>query len=251
MPKIPIGVQLYSVRDDCKKDFAATLKAVAKMGYAGVEFAGYHNWSAGDLRKTLDDLGLKCCGTHTSFDSLQPAELQKTIEYNLTIGNKYLIVPWLPDDKRNSREACIATSKNLAAVGEQLKKHGLLTGYHTHDCDCKPLPTKDSAWEVIGDNTPPNFVLQLDTANAMHGGADPVALLKKYPGRTKTVHLKEMPHPDKKDLIGEGLVKWQEVFSICETTGGTDWYIVEHEIYGMPPLDCIDGCLKNLRKMGK
>ena len=253
MSKIPVGVQLYSVRDDCKKDFLATLKAVAKMGYAGVEFAGYHNWSAADLRKTLDELGLKCCGTHTGIDTVSDANLKQTIEFNKTIGNTFLIIPWIPEEKRNTVESSLQTAKEFTALVEKVKPYGMRVGFHTHDCDCKPLPnSKEGAWTVIGDNTPKEFVLQLDTANSMHGGADPVALLKKYPGRGGTVHLKEFSSkPDAKVLLGEGEVKWKEVFAACENGAGTEWYIIEHEIYGMPPLDCIAGCLKNLKAMGK
>ena len=252
MSKIPIGVQLYSVRDDCKKDFMGTLSVVAKMGYQGVEFAGYYDCKAADLRKKLDELGLKCCGTHTGIDSVLPEQLQKTIEFNQTLGNKYLIIPWIPEEKRNTREACLETAKLFTKLVESVKPHGMKVGFHTHDCDCKPLPNStESAWTVIGDNTPKEFVLQLDTANSMHGGADPVALLKKYPGRGGTVHLKEFSKSNDKALLGEGDVKWKDVFAACESTAGTEWYIIEHEVYGMAPLDCIAGCLKNLKAMGK
>ena len=248
MKKIPVGVQLYSVRDDCKKDLLGVLKAVSKMGYEGVEFAGYHGWAASDLRKTLDDLNLKCCGTHTGIDTLSKENLQKTVEFHQTLGCKYLIVPWIPENQRDTRAACLATAKTFTALVEQVKPHGMKVGFHTHDCDCKPLDGS-SAWEIIGDNTPKDFVLQLDTANSMHGGADPVALLKKYPGRGGSVHLKEFSN--NKALLGKGEVKWKEVLNACETVAGTEWYVIEHEVYGMPPLDCIDGCLKNLRAMMK
>ena len=248
MKKIPIGVQLYSVRDDCKRDLLGTLKAVAKMGYEGVEFAGYHGFSAPDLRKALDDLGLKCCGTHTGIDTVSKEQLAKTIEFNKTIGNKYLIVPWIPDEKRNTKAACLETAKMFTALAGQVKPQGMKLGFHTHDCDCKPLEGS-TAWEIVADNTPKDFVLQLDTANAMHGGADPVRLLKKYPGRAGTVHMKEFSKKDDKALLGDGEVKWKEVFAECEGPAATEWYIIEHEVYGMPPLECIAGCLKNLRAM--
>lgn len=251
MAKIPIGVQLYSVRDDCKTDLPGTLAAVAKMGYAAVEFAGYYDRTAQQLRKMLDDNGLKCCGTHTGMNTLLGDELKKTIDFHLTLGNKYLIVPWMPEERRNSRAACEQTAKDFAEIGEKVKPHGMKVGYHTHDCDVKPIDGGTSAWEILGDLTGPQFVLQLDTANSMHGGADPVALLKKYPGRAGTVHLKELSKSNPGVPVGEGDVKWKDVFAVCESTAGTEWYIVEHEKYGAPPLQCIDNCLKNLKKMGK
>jgi hypothetical protein len=98
----PIGLQLYSVREDCKRDLPGTIAAVGKMGYDGVEFAGYYDRSAEDLRKMLDDNGLVCCGTHTGLDTLLEDNLAKTIEFNKTLGNKYLIVPGLPEKNSSS-----------------------------------------------------------------------------------------------------------------------------------------------------
>src|ERR1700749_1481131 len=91
--KIPVGVQLYSVREDCKKDFPGTLAALAKMGYPAVEFAGYWDRSAVEIKKMLDDNGLVACGSHTPSEMVQPDKLQATIEFNQTIGNRFIIVP--------------------------------------------------------------------------------------------------------------------------------------------------------------
>ncbi len=93
--------------------------------------------------------------------------------------------------------------------------------------------------------------MQLDTGNAFHGGADPVPYIERYPGRAITVHLKEFAKTNDKALIGEGDVPWDVVFQLCETIGKTEWYIVEQETYAHPPLECVDKCLQNLRKMGK
>jgi len=102
MARIPIALQLYSVREDCAKDFAATLKAVADMGYDGVEFAGYHGATAEELRTMLDDFGLKVAGTHTGLDTLLGDELEKTVEFHKTIGNRFLIVPGLSEEYTGS-----------------------------------------------------------------------------------------------------------------------------------------------------
>src|SRR5437764_13789952 len=101
---IPIALQLYSVRKDCEQDLPGTLKAVAKMGYDGVEFAGYYGRSAQELRSMLDDLGLKCCGTHTGLNTILPEELERTAEFNRTLGNRFLIVPGLSAERRASRD---------------------------------------------------------------------------------------------------------------------------------------------------
>jgi len=250
MAKIPIGLQLYSVREDCKKDLPAVLGQVAEMGYAGVDFAGYYDHSAEDLRKLLDDRGLRCCGCHTGIATLQDDQLQATIDFALTLGNPYLIVPGLPEDWRDSRDAWRSTAGFFNAVAEKLKPHGLRTGYHNHTVEFAEMDG-ELPWVTFGSNTTDDVILQFDTGNAMHGGGDPVAMLERFPGRSTTVHLKEFSASKGKVVIGEGDCPWDKVFALCETSGGTEWYIVEQESYAYPPLECVAKCLENLRAMGK
>ena len=250
MKKIPLGVQLYSVREDAAKDLACVLAAIKKMGYDAVEFAGYYGHSAQDIRKLLDDNGLLCCGTHTKLDTLLGDELPRTIEFNQSIGNKYLIVPWMPEERRKTREGWLQCARLFAELADQVKPHGQRVGYHNHHFEFTPLDG-ELPWDTFFGNTKPEVIMQLDTANAMLGGGDPVPFLSRYPGRATTVHLKEFSKTNNKAVLGEGDVKWNEIFNLCETKGGTEWYIVEQEAYATAPLDCIARCLENLRKMGK
>jgi sugar phosphate isomerase/epimerase len=248
--KIPIALQLYSVRNDCEKDLPGTLNAVVKMGYQGVEFAGYYDHSAKDLRKMLDDLGLKCCGTHIGLDTLLGNNLSKTIKFNKTLGNTNLIVPGLPEERTSSRKAWLDTAKTFNELADKVKAQGMRVGYHNHTIEFKPM---DGAlpWDIFFGNTRKEVIMQFDTGNAMEGGGDPIPFLKRYPGRAITIHVKEYSSKNPKALIGEGDIKWKDVFNLCETIGGTEWYIVEYESDAYPPLQSVDLCLKNLRKMGK
>ncbi|MCL4505320.1 MAG: sugar phosphate isomerase/epimerase [Chloroflexi bacterium] len=250
MSAIPIGLQLYSVREDCASYLPAALKAIAAMGYAGVEFAGYYGYRAQALRSLLDAYGLKCCGTHTSLASLLGEQLPATIEFNQTLGNKYLIVPSLPEQYRNSSAAWLETAALFNRIAEQLAPHGMLTGYHNHFIEFQPI-AGGAPFDLFFSHTSPAVVMQIDLGNAIHGGGDPIACLRNYPGRAVTVHLKEYAAGYDKALIGEGDVKWAEVFSLCENGGGAEWYIVEQESYAYPPMECVKRCLDNLRKMGK
>ena len=250
MTSIPIGLQLYSIRQDCARDLPGTLAAVAKMGYAGVEFAGYHGYNAPDLRKMLDDNGLKCCGVHTGIDTLLGDALPRTIEFNQALGNRYLIVPWLPEKYRTSAADWRETARLFDQLAEQARPDGMLVGYHNHDVEFKPLDGTQP-FDLFFGNTRADVVMQVDNGNAMHGGGDPIAALRRYPGRAITVHLKEYAEGYDKALIGEGNVDWKTTFELCETIGGTQWYIVEQESYAYPPLECVDRCLQNLRRMGK
>jgi len=246
--KIPLGLQLYSVRQDAAKDLPAVLQAVAEMGYQGVEFAGYHGHSAEELKKLLDGNGLRCCGTHTHLGTLQGDELKRTVEFHQTIGNKYLIVPGMPHNMRNSLEAIKKTAALFNEIAEKLKPEGMLTGYHAHGGDFTKIGD-ETAWDLLFLNTRPDVVMQLDVGNCLGGGGDPYAVLKRFPGRSKTVHLKE--HGGKAGAaIGEGDVDWKRIFDLCETVGGTEWYIAEQESYDTTPLESVKRCIENLRKMG-
>jgi sugar phosphate isomerase/epimerase len=244
----PIGLQLYSVRHDCQKDLPGTVEAVAKMGYAGVEFAGYYDRSAENLRKMLDDNGLKCCGTHTSIDTLLGDNLSKTIEFNKTLGNKYLIVPGLPGKYRESRQAWLDTAKLFNELAEKVKPYGMLVGYHNHSVEFQAMDG-ELPWDTFYGNTTKDVVMQLDIGNAMHGGADPLPYLYKYPERALTVHLKEYSKTNPNAFVGDGDVPWRAFFALCRAVGGTEWYIVEYERPGTPPLEAVKRCMQNLRKM--
>src|SRR5436305_2722691 len=130
MAKIPIGLQLYSVRKQCEEDLPGVLKEVARMGYDGVEFAGYYGRSAPELRALLDDVGLQCCGTHTGLNTILGDELEKTAEFNRTLGNPYLIVPGLPAERRASRAAWRETARLFTEASRRARALDAWVGYH-------------------------------------------------------------------------------------------------------------------------
>lgn len=259
MTKIPIGVQLFSVREECARSLPATLEAIAKMGYQGVEFAGYYNYSAAELRKMLDAAGLQCCGTHIGLETLLGDALESTVEFNRTLGNRFLIVPWIDEVKRANKAACTETAKVFNEIADKLEPFGMKTGYHNHHAEFKPVDG-ETPWDSLFLAAKPSVVMQLDTGNALAGGADLIAILKKFPGRATTIHLK--PYSVKaaqaggmeagfKPIIGEDDVPWQEIFGLIEGAGGTEWYIVEYESDAFPPLEAVERCLKVLRGWGK
>ena len=248
--RIPIALQLYSVRDDCAGDLSLTLQAVAQMGYEGVEFAGYYDRTAEELRDMCEDLGLKVAGTHTGLNTLLGDELAKTVEFNQTLGNPYLIVPGLSEEYRNSQQAWRDTAKIFNDVADKIADQGVSTGYHNHTTEFEAMDG-EIPWDIFGHNTRDAVVMQIDIGHALRAGADPVAAIERYPGRAKLVHLKEYSATNDDALIGEGEIPWEDVFRACETVGGTEWYIVEQERYAYPPLECVERCINSLRQMGK
>lgn len=246
-----IALQLYSVREDCRKNFKETLEKVAEMGYEGVEFAGFYGWSAEKLRDLLDDWGLKIAGAHIGIDSLLGENFEKTIKFHRTLGNKYLIVPGLPENWRNSRDAWLRTAKTFNELAGKLKIYDMRIGYHNHTVEFQRF-NSETGWDLFFKNTVSDVIMQLDTGNAMHGGlsnSDLLNILRRYPGRAITIHLKEYSSKERYALIGEGEVDWKNILRTCETIGGTEWYIVEQESYKYPPLKCVEICLKNLLKL--
>jgi len=243
--KIPVGLQLYSIREQCAKDLPGMLQAVSKIGYKGVEFAGYHGRSAKELRKMLDDNKLVACGTHTPYESVAEDKLAATIEFNQTIGNKFLIVPWM---EGKTKQQWLDKAKQFNELADKLKPHDMWIGYHAHAHDFEKFDG-ESAWDLFFGNTKPAVVMQLDTSNCCEGGADPVAVLKKYPGRARSIHIKANGGgPDA--VIGEDKVNWKEVFAFCEGPGKTDWYVLEHES-SKDPLDAVKRSYEALKKLEK
>ncbi len=220
------------------------------MGYQGVEFAGYFNRKAEELRKMLDDNGLKCCGTHLSLDALMADNLAGTIDFNKTLGNKLLIVPGLPPKRVATHEAWVENARIFTELAGKVKPHGMRVGYHNHQTEFKPLDG-EQPFDTFFAGTPKDVVMQLDVGTALEAGMDPVALLEKYPGRTASIHVKEYSKTNPKAYVGEGDARWRDIFDVLERQKATDWYIVEYEIEGMPPMESVLRCLQNLRKMGK
>ncbi len=247
--KIPIGVQLYSIREDCAKDLPGSLAKVAKIGYHGVEWAGYHGKTGKELRKLQDDHGLKACGTHIGLDQLMPDKLNATMDLNREIGNKFLIVPGFSKE-RYAGQAWIDTAKLMSELAAKVKPQGFKVGYHNHHVEFKAVGGM-TLLEIFYENTSADVVLQMDTGNAYEGGGDVLDFLRRHKGRSVTVHLKPFSKTNKTAAIGEDETKWNEVFDACEHGGGTEWYIVEHESDPVSPMNAVTKCFEGLKKLGK
>jgi sugar phosphate isomerase/epimerase len=248
--KIPVGLQLYSVRFECEKNFEKTVEAVAKMGYEGVEFAGFYNRGAEAIRRLLDDNGLKCCGSHTPLDALSDEAFEKTVQFNKILGNRYLIIPWIPEEMRKTRRDWLELAKRFDALTEKAGPYHMRIGYHNHNFEFTPVEG-DTPWDLLFSHTSRRVIMQVDTGNALSAGADAVPILNKYPGRAATIHLKDYSKTRPDALLGEGDVDWKGVFVACEGAGGTEWYIVEDESLTGSPLDRVQKDLAALRAMGR
>ena len=237
--KIPIGLELYSLRGELAKDLPNTLRNVAQMGYEDVEFySPYLAWNfpyAKGVRAQLDDLGLRCYSTHNSAAAVTPGEsMTRAIELNQILGTRHIILASPPGNVK-SLDDWKRFSGELTSTVEALKPHGLMTGFHNHLIEWSPLAGGQRIMDVLAANTPSEFVLQLDVGTCLEAGVDPVAWMKSNPGRIRSLHLKDWaPGTDANQkgfrvLFGEGVGQWKEIFATAESVGGVEFYLMEQE----------------------
>jgi sugar phosphate isomerase/epimerase len=253
--RIPIAVQLYSVRGDCATDFDAALEEVSRMGFSGVEFAGYYGYAgkAKELRQRLDALNLKAAGTHIGMNLIRDASIKSTIEFHQAIGCTFLVVPMDGSFTDPEKSKLLAEEFNKAA--EILKPLGMACGYHNHTDEFQKDGDK-TFWELFAERTTQDVILQQDCGWSATAGADPVALIRKYPGRTRTVHFKPAvvgieKEEAKKAIIGQDSVDWGAIYNACRTVGGTEWVVIEQEQYpdGKSAMECTEQSLAGLNKI--
>jgi sugar phosphate isomerase/epimerase len=248
---IPTGLELYSVREGLKKDPEGTVRAVAQMGYQGVEFyAPYFEWSENQtkqMRKLLDDLGIRCFSTHNDNPFLSPEKINRTRDMNLILGSKYVVLAW--SDPKPGLDGWKAIADELNAAADHLEPSGLRVGYHNHELEFTPVESQRPI-EIIAKNTKPSIMLQLDVGTCLKAGADPVGWIRTNPGRIRSLHLKEWsPDPAKgyTVLFGEGAAPWNKIFEAAESTGGVEYYLIEQEGSRFNELDTARRCLQSFR----
>jgi len=255
---VRIALQLYSVRRSCGKDFDGVLEKVAKMGFSGVEFAGYHKYGGKpkELKKKLDDLNLVAACTHIGTGSFtNPKSIQKTIDFHKAIGCKYLVAPGDGSFCHPERSKKLADDFNKAA--ETLKKVGMYCGYHNHSREMKKAAGEETkSWfDLFAERTSQDVVLQQDVGWTVHAGADPVGFIKRYPGRYKVQHFKPAMVKGKgtRPIIGDDAVPWKEVIAASYEVGGAEWFTIEQERYlkGKNDLECSEMSLVGLKKILK
>jgi sugar phosphate isomerase/epimerase len=253
--RTPIGIELYSVRGELTKDLPGTVRAVAKMGYQVVEFySPYFSWTteqAKDVRKLLDDLGIRCLSTHNGPQSISAEGMPKAVELNQIIGSKYIIIA--SAGKVVGADGWKGFADQLAAAAEKLRPQKMATGFHNHQTEWKPFEDGKRPMDILAANTPKDVVLQLDAGTSVEAGADPVAWIKANPGRIRSIHLKDWGKGENRGYgvaFGEGDVPWKPIFQAAESTGGVEYYLIEQERAGADgEFAMAQRCLDNFKKM--
>lgn len=251
--KIPVGLELYSVRDQLEKDVMGTVRAVAKMGYEVVEFfAPYFDWTEDftkQVRALLDDLGIRCNSTHNNAPSFTDDGVQKTIALNHILGAKFVVMASAPG--QTGLDSWESLAGRLSQLAGAFKTAGLRMGYHNHQTEFRPIEGKRPI-EIIAAGTPGDFMLQLDVGTCVEAGSDPVAWIRANPGRIKCIHCKDWaPGEDKgyRVLFGEGVSPWPRIFEAAESVGGIEYYLIEQEGSRFPSLETAERCLATWKQM--
>jgi sugar phosphate isomerase/epimerase len=246
---IPVGLELYSVRDQLQQDLMGTVRGVAKMGYEDVEFySPYFAWTADyakEVRKLLDDLGIRCLSTHNGSESFSADKLPHAIELNQILGSNLIVMA--SAGRVEGLEGWKKVADTLNQAAEKLKPLGVRAGFHNHAAEFRPIGGK-RPMDVLAANTGKDVVLQFDVGTCVEAGSDPVAWINANPGRIKSMHVKEWS-PDKayQVLFGEGVVPWNKVFEAAEKTGGIEMYLIEQEGSPFPPMETAHVCLTAFR----
>lgn len=264
------GIQLFSVRDDMRKDPLGTLKALADMGYTHVEHANYidrkfYGFPAKEFRKVLDDLGLKMPSGHTVMTAKHWEEANKdftdawkwTVEDAAVMGQQIVISPWLEEEKRKNYDDLLRYLEVFNKSGELCNKSGMRFGYHNHDFEFSQSLNGQQLFDIILGHTDPKLVAQqLDMGNMYNGGAKALDIMKKYPGRFTSMHVKDeiLGKADggkyESAILGTGIVPVKEVIDLGRKYG-TQHFIIEQESYqGMQPLAAMKDDLAIMKKWG-
>jgi len=251
--KIPVGLELYSVRDELGKDLMGTVRAVAKMGYEVVEFySPYYDWTPGyakEVRKLLNDLGIRCLSTHSSANAFSPEGLAKAIELNQILGSKYIVMS--SAGRVRGLDGWKAVADTLSRASEKLLPLGMRAGFHNHKLEFVPLEGK-RPMEVIAAHTPKEVMLQLDVGTCVEAGSDPISWIKAHPGRINSLHCKDWAAGEGKGyrvLFGEGDSPWKGILEAAETVGGVEFYLIEQEGSRFPAMETAERCLATWKKM--
>ena len=271
--KIKIGIQLYTVRDTMFKDPLGTLTALSKMGYQYVEHANYANrkfygYTPIEFKKILTDLGMQMPSGHTVMNTKHWDATKKdftdlwkqTIDDAATLGQAYVISPWMDEKVRTSYDALMHQLELFNLSGELCQKSGMRFGYHNHNFEFVERVNGQLIYDIILKETDPELVIhQLDFGNMYGIGARGMDWIKKYPGRFASVHVKdeikvavgEMNDGHDSTILGNGVVDPKAVSILAKAIGGTHHFIIEQESYqGIAPLECARINLERIKTWG-
>ncbi len=256
---IPVGVQLYTLRDTIAKDFEGVIKQVAAIGYKHVEVYDFYGKSAADVKKILDDNGLKAPSGHWLMARLRKS-VDKCIEDAQGIGCEYLVMPILDKPERKTLDQYKRHVEFFNKAGEKCKKAGITFAYHNHNFEFQKFGDT-TAFDFLLKSLDPELVkIEMDCFWVTHAGHDPVAFMESNPGRFPLLHIKDMKagHEPGTELddemkglfaeVGSGTIDWKRIFAAAPK-GGLKYYYVEQDFCARPPIESIKMSFDYLKQL--
>ncbi len=271
---LPVGVQLYSIRDSVEADMHAALAQVKELGYDGVEFAGLYGNKPADIRAWCAELGLNPISSHVPLDDML-ADTEGTLAAYKEIGVRFVVVPYVTEERRPGAAKFDETIAEIAHIGKIAADMGLTLLYHNHDFEFKKVDG-EYGLDILYKKVPAAYLqTELDTCWVNVGGENPADFVRKYTGRAPVVHLKDfhmsgkLPQhlyaligldDDKQDNepstfefrpCGCGMQDMPAILA-ASVDAGAKWVIVEQDepSMGLSRMECIAKSRENLRKLG-
>ncbi|WP_127495603.1 sugar phosphate isomerase/epimerase family protein [Paenibacillus glycanilyticus] len=250
MTRPGIGLQMYTLREETAQDFEGTLRKVAAMGYEGVEFAGYGDIPAEQMKALLDELNLVAIGNHVPLVNLE-TKIDEEIAYLTTIGAKYAICPWLPAEVRDA-DAWKKHLVNFAEYGKRFQEAGIVFCYHNHEFEFEVeidgQVVFDKLYETVGADL---LQVEMDLGWVQYAGRDVLEYISKYAGRLPLVHLKDfVKNTEKAEIdtveLGRGDLDLLPLIKQSEQAD-VKWLIVEQDRCANPPLQSVEESINWLK----
>ncbi len=237
------GIQLYSVRDAMKENVGETLKKIAKMGYKYVEFAGFFDHSAEQIKAMLDETGLTISGTHSSFEALRPSRIMETVRYHKIIGNPDYIIPGADLSTLEKIEDFCNVMNFAQPI---LAAEGIKLGYHNHSREFEVMPWGSTIHSELEGRTGVHF--EIDTFWAFNAGVDPIALMQRLKDRIHVIHLKDGFKGGKGIPLGQGEAPLSAVMDYANKIGLL--MVVESETLNPSGFSEAEACIAFLKNAG-
>lgn len=222
-----IGLQLYTVRGLMAEDLVGTLESVAAVGYDEVEFAGYFDHAPSEVREHLERLDLAAPAAHLPKQAFAE-RLDEILEAATAIGHRYLILPWLAPEERQTLEQYAQLAAFANRVGATCREAGLAFGYHNHDFELQPIGGKVPLDLLLEETDPELVTFEIDLFWVAEGGGDPLDYFERYPGRFRLCHVKDRTSDGTMVDVGAGTIDFASIFAAAETAG-LEHYFVEHD----------------------